>query len=74
MMLITELVDFYLKLDYNWNIMKIGLFSLLTVIFVIAKIFGYIDWSWWLVFTPTIVGFILFIIIIILAVWAKAVK
>lgn len=52
--------------------MKVGFFSLLTLIFVIAKIFGYIDWSWWLVFTPTIVGFVLFFIIIILAVWAKA--
>lgn len=47
--------------------MKIGFFSLLTVIFVIAKIFGYIDWSWLLVFTPTIVGFILFIAIVVFA-------
>ena len=26
--------------------------SLLTLIFVIAKIWGYIDWSWWWVFCP----------------------
>lgn len=31
---------------------SIGLGSILTIIFVIAKITGYIDWSWWLVFAP----------------------
>lgn len=28
-------------------------FSLLTIIFVIAKIMGKIDWPWWLVLLPT---------------------
>lgn len=28
--------------------------SLLTTIFVVAKIAGYIEWSWWLVFSPMI--------------------
>lgn len=27
--------------------------SVLTIIFVLAKILGYIDWSWWWVFAPT---------------------
>ena len=29
-----------------------NLITLLTIIFVISKILGYITWSWWLVFTP----------------------
>ena len=29
--------------------------SVLSLIFVIAKLAGYIDWSWWLVFTPFII-------------------
>ena len=33
-----------------------GFLSTLTIIFVIAKITGYVDWSWWLVFSPIIVG------------------
>jgi hypothetical protein len=33
---------------------KIGFIPLLTLIFVIAKIAGYIDWSWWLVFSPVL--------------------
>ncbi len=31
---------------------RIGLCSILTIIFVIAKIMGYITWSWWMVFSP----------------------
>lgn len=33
---------------------KVGtpLCSILTIIFVIAKIMGAIDWSWWWVFSP----------------------
>lgn len=31
-------------------------FSILTIIFVIGKVFGFINWSWWLVFLPTIIG------------------
>lgn len=30
----------------------IGLGGLLTIIFVIAKLFGKISWSWWWVFAP----------------------
>lgn len=34
------------------NINIKGFYRLLTIIFVIAKIFGKIDWTWGLVFTP----------------------
>lgn len=36
--------------------MKIGFLGLLTIVFVIFKIIGYINWSWWLVFSPIFVG------------------
>lgn len=29
---------------------------ILTIIFVIAKILGYINWSWWLVFLPSLIS------------------
>lgn len=35
-----------------------NLINILTVVFVIAKITGYIDWSWWLVCAPTLFSFI----------------
>ncbi len=34
---------------------SISLSSILTIIFVIAKLTGVIDWSWWIVFLPTII-------------------
>ena len=48
--------------------MKIGFLGLLTLIFVIAKITGYITWSWWLVFSPVFVFLIIVAGIITLAV------
>ena len=32
-----------------------GLLPLLTVLFVGLKLTGFISWSWWLVFLPTLV-------------------
>lgn len=29
---------------------------MLTIVFVIAKLTGYVNWSWWIVFLPTIAG------------------
>lgn len=47
--------------------------SVLTIVFVIAKLIGLINWSWWLVFSPMIISFILgcsiLIIIAILYIW-----
>ena len=48
--------------------------NILTVIFVIAKITGYIDWSWWLVFAPTLFAVTLFLSITALAVYVGAKK
>ncbi len=48
---------------------SIGFSGILTIIFVIAKILGLIDWSWWWVFSPLWIGMIFFIIIIFGLVW-----
>ena len=42
----------------------LGLPSILTIIFVIAKLFGVINWSWWLVFTPVLISLGIFILIL----------
>lgn len=34
----------------------IGFVGLLTVVFVIAKLWGVIEWSWWAVFSPVLIG------------------
>jgi hypothetical protein len=48
--------------------MQIGIFGLLGVIFVCAKLFGYIAWSWWLVLLPIYGGVVLFLLIALLVV------
>lgn len=51
--------------------MKLGFLSALTLIFVVAKLFGVITWSWWLVFLPAIISFVIGFILIALVVVAK---
>ena len=49
--------------------MKIGFFGLLQVIFIVLKIIGQIDWSWWLVFVPFYIWFVLYILAMIYIDW-----
>lgn len=55
--------------------MQIGFLGLLTVLFIVLKVLGYIAWSWWLVFLPVIGGFVLSVILLVgvfgLAIWAS---
>ena len=44
-----------------------GFCEILTVIFILLKVFGVITWSWWLVFLPEIIAVALYVIMIILA-------
>jgi len=52
-----------------------SLVTLLTIIFVIAKIWGKLDWSWWMVFSPIWIslgiGLIVFIIFFIVVMVVK---
>jgi len=50
----------------------LGLTSILTIIFVIAKILGYINWSWWLVFSPTLIVIAFVILLVILGMIANS--
>jgi hypothetical protein len=33
-----------------------SIFSVLTVIFIVLKLVGVINWSWWWVFSPLLIG------------------
>ncbi len=39
--------------------------AILTLIFVIAKMLGYITWSWWIVFAPMWVGLAIALVIML---------
>lgn len=48
-----------------------GFTELLTLIFVLLKVFDFISWSWWAVFSPEIIAGILYGIIMIAIVIAN---
>jgi hypothetical protein len=54
----------------------IGFFGLLTILFVAMKIMGYINWSWWWVFSPMLIGaglWIFFLVLLFSVVfWARS--
>ena len=57
-------------MDKNVNVNKsggIGIFSLLTIIFIILKAFGVISFTWFQCFIPLIIGCVLTIILLIVA-------
>ncbi len=43
--------------------------GLLSLIFVVAKLANWIDWSWWLVFSPIIAAAVLALLIIAGSTW-----
>jgi hypothetical protein len=43
--------------------MQIGLGGVLGVVFVILKLTGYIDWSWWWVTAPFWISFLLSLVL-----------
>ena len=64
-------------MDKNVNVNKngLGIFSILTIIFVILKAFGVISFTWFQCFIPLIIGIsltiILFIVALIIAICAS---
>lgn len=42
-----------------------GFTELLTIVFVVLKLIGVINWSWWLVVLPEIIGVVFYILILI---------
>ncbi len=48
----------------------IGFIGLLTIVFITLKITGFIDWSWWWVLSPIIVGAALVLLfLLIVGIW-----
>ena len=47
----------------------IGFAGLLTVAFVVLKLTGFINWSWWWVLSPVWIYAILSLVVIVISVW-----
>lgn len=39
-----------------------GFTELLTIIFIVLKAVGVVDWSWWLVFMPEILAVVVYVL------------
>lgn len=52
----------------------VGVLGLLGVAFVVLKLTGYIDWSWWWVTAPFWGGFALFLVIMLIVLVVTVVK
>ena len=44
----------------------LGLGSVLQVIFIVLKLCGLIDWSWWWVWSPTLISLGIYLIIVLI--------
>ena len=45
-----------------------GFTELLTIVFVVLKLIGTIDWSWWIVLLPEIIAAVFYLITIVASV------
>ena len=46
-----------------------GIAELLTVAFIVLKLIGKVDWSWWIVLLPEIIAVGLYLVLVIIQVW-----
>lgn len=52
----------------------IGFVGLLTILFIALKLTGYIDWSWWWVWSPMLIATGLFFLIVVPIIAIIAIK
>lgn len=50
-------------------VVGIGFFGLLGIVFIVLKLIGYIDWSWWIVLSPIWGSILARILILIFFIW-----
>ena len=39
-----------------------GFTEILTIIFIVLKVFDLVSWSWWIVFLPEIIAVVLYVV------------
>ena len=44
----------------------LGFSGVLTIVFIVLKLVGVIDWSWWWVVSPTLINFGVYLLFIII--------
>lgn len=46
-----------------------GFAEVLTIIFILLKVFGVVSWSWWVVFLPEIIAIALYVVLVIIQIY-----
>lgn len=46
--------------------------EILTIVFVVLRLIGAIDWSWWLVLLPEIIAVVFYVLVVIASLRATA--
>lgn len=49
-----------------------GFTEVLTIIFILLKVFGVISWTWWVVFLPEIIAIVLYVLLVIILIRAQS--
>ena len=57
----------------NKNVAGTGVLDILQIIFIVLKLTGLIDWSWWAVFIPLFISLGLVAILVIITVISRKV-
>jgi len=50
----------------------VGFLGLLTLVFIVLRLTGYIEWSWWWVLAPMWIPAALLVSFLLLIAWAKS--
>ena len=50
---------------------EVGFLVLLQIAFIVLKLCHVIEWSWWLVFVPTLLSILAFIIFLMILTWIE---
>ena len=53
-------------MENNISLLNIDSVELITIIFVVLKLTGVINWSWWWVLSPILISFSLLIVVFII--------
>lgn len=53
----------------EYNPQGIGFAGVLTILFIALKLCRVIDWSWWLVLSPLLIGFGVFVVLVTVVFW-----
>ena len=52
-------------MEDDFSLLKIDSIDMITIIFVVLKLTGVIDWSWWWVLSPLLIPIGLLIVVLI---------